>query len=350
MNFDLMRLIAAVLVVVSHTFPLAGQAPLTIRGVEDLGALGVSVFFVISGYLVTGSYERDPRSYLFKRLLRIEPGLIASLVVTVILLASVTTASQAEYWRGAALYVVRNALLYPATYELPGVFADAPHAGVVNGVLWTLRLEFTFYLVLMLIRANLKRIIALAAVCACGWLALAFALPGWADQQWSRIAVLAARNGFLFFAGSALWLTRAQVPLWLGGVSALAFPIVGPLALPTAVLGLARSGRLPADLSYGVYIYAFPIQQQLALMGQLNVATAMLAVLPFAAASWFLVEKPALRLKARTAPLTAARDQPAKIGLDAPPAKPDADRHAEAREKQQHGHGARPTRTAIEAG
>jgi peptidoglycan/LPS O-acetylase OafA/YrhL len=220
--------------VVSHTFPLSGEPPLTIRGVEDLGALGVSVFFVISGFLVTGSYQRDPKSYLLKRILRIEPGLIVSLVLTVVLLAFVTTAPQAEYWRGATLYVVRNALLYPATYELPGVFADAPHAGVVNGVLWTLRLEFTFYLVLMLIRANLKLVVALAGLCAGAWLSLVVTTPGWADEQWSRIAVLAGRNGFLFFAGSALWLTRAKVPLWLGALSALAFPFVGPLSLPTA--------------------------------------------------------------------------------------------------------------------
>jgi len=297
MNFDLMRLGAALLVVVSHTFPLSGEPALTIRGVEDFGALGVSIFFVISGYLVTASYERDPKTYLVKRVLRIEPGLIASLVVTVILLSFVTTAPAAQYWREAGLYVVRNALLYPATYDLPGVFEDAPLAGVVNGVLWTLRLEFTFYLVLMLVRANLKLVMGLAAACAALWLALALTTPGWADERVTRIAFLFGRNGFLFFAGAALWLTRAKVPLWLGGASAAAFPFVGPLALPTAVIGLSRPGRLPADLSYGVYIYAFPIQQQLALAGKLNVATAILAVLPFAAASWFLVEKPAMRLK-----------------------------------------------------
>jgi peptidoglycan/LPS O-acetylase OafA/YrhL len=297
MNFDLMRLVAALLVVVSHTFPLAGQPPLTIRGVEDFGALGVSIFFVISGFLVTASYERDPKSYLLKRILRIEPGLIASLVVTVILLSFVTTAPAADYWGEAALYVGRNALLYPATYDLPGVFEDAPLAGVVNGVLWTLRLEFSFYLVLMLVRANLKLVAALAVLCATLWLALVVTTPGWADDRVTRIAFLVGRNGFLFFAGSALWLARAKIPLWLGGVSAVAFPFVGPLALPTAVLGLSRPGRLPADLSYGVYIYAFPLQQQLALMGKLNVLTAILAVLPFAAASWFLVEKPAMRLK-----------------------------------------------------
>jgi len=297
MNFDLMRLIAALLVVVSHTFPLAGQAPLTIRGVEDLGALGVSIFFVISGYLVTASYQRDPKTYLLKRVLRIEPGLIASLVVTVVLLGFVTTAPAPEYWREAALYVLRNALLYPATYELPGVFQAVPMAGVVNGVLWTLRLEFTFYIVLLLIRARLPLVLTLLAACTAVFVVMSFTHPHWADDQLTRIAFLAARNGLLFFAGAALQLTRTRVPLWLGGASVLAFPFLGPLVLPTAVLGLARPGKLPADLSYGVYIYAFPIQQVLAAYGQLNLATAVLAVIPFAVASWFLVERPALKLK-----------------------------------------------------
>ena len=297
MNFDIMRLVAALLVVVSHTFPLAGQAPFRIMGVEDLGALGVSVFFVISGYLVSASYERDPKAYLLKRILRIEPGLIASLVVTVGLLALVTTAPAAEYWPAAAMYVLRNALLYPATYALPGVFQDVPFAGVVNGVLWTLRLEFTFYIVLMLIRARLQLVLALLAVCAVVFVTMTFTHPHWAEEKLTRITFLGARNGLLFFAGAALQLSRRKVPLWLGGVSAVAFPFLGPLALPTAVLGLARPGKLPADLSYGVYIYAFPIQQVLAAYGQLNLATAVLGVLPFAVASWFLVERPALKLK-----------------------------------------------------
>lgn len=297
MTFDLMRLIAALLVVVSHTFPLAGQPAFRIMGVEDLGSLGVSIFFVISGYLVTASYERDPRTYLVKRLLRIEPALIAALVVTVLALGFVTTSPAGEYWPRAGLYVLRNALLYPATYHLPGVFQAVPMAGVINGVLWTLRLEFTFYVVLMLIRARLSLVLALAALCAVVWLVMTLARPDWAAEKVTRIAFLTARNGLLFFAGAALQVARTKVPFWLAAVSALAFPLVGPLALPAAVIGLSRPGKLPADLSYGIYIYAFPIQQLLAAYGQLNLATAVLGVLPFAAASWFLVEKPAMRLK-----------------------------------------------------
>ncbi|HEX7887492.1 MAG TPA: acyltransferase [Phenylobacterium sp.] len=297
MNFDLMRLVAALLVVVSHTFPLAGQAPFRIMGIEDLGALGVSIFFVISGYLIGASYRRDPKSYLLKRILRIEPGLIVSLVVTVGLLAFMTTAPAAEYWPAATLYVLRNALLYPATYELPGVFQNVPMAGVINGVLWTLRLEFSFYLVLILVRGRLAAVLGLTALCALAFVAITFLRPDWADHRVTRVAFLAARNGLLFFAGAAVQFSGWRVPLWLGGLSALAFPFVGALALPTAVLGLARPGKLPADLSYGIYIYAFPLQQALAAYGQLTVATAVLTVVPFAVASWVLVERPALNLK-----------------------------------------------------
>ncbi|MBW8813485.1 MAG: acyltransferase [Caulobacterales bacterium] len=297
MTFDLMRLIAALLVVVSHTFPLSGQPALEIMGVEDFGALGVSIFFVISGYLVTASYQRNPRTYILKRLLRIEPALIASLVLTVLVLSRVTTATPAEYWPAAGMYVLRNAALYPATYYLPGVFQSVPVAGVVNGVLWTLRLEFSFYLLLLLVGARRSFVMFILLICAILWASLHDAAPHWAADKLTRIVFLTARNGFLFFAGAALQLVGKRVPLWLGIASALVFPFAGVTVLPTAVLGLSRPGKLPADLSYGIYIYAFPVQQLLAQAGKLNILTAVLAVVPFAVASWFLIERPAQRLK-----------------------------------------------------
>jgi peptidoglycan/LPS O-acetylase OafA/YrhL len=349
MNFDLMRLVAALLVVVSHTFPLSGQPAFRIWGVEDLGALGVSIFFVISGYLVSASYLRDPKTYLIKRVLRIEPGLIAALVVTVLALSFVTTAPAAQYWPAAGLYVLKNAVLYLPSYQLPGVFETVPLTGVVNGVLWTLRLEFTFYLVLMLIRARLSLAWALAAVCAVVWLAMRVLTPDWAAEQPTRIAFLARATASCSSPArrcrSAAYRSRSG----LGALSTAAFPLLGPLSLPTAVIGLARPGKLPADLSYGVYIYAFPIQQLLAAYGQLNLATAVAGVLPFAALSWFLVESRRSRSspgRGRTGE-SPPPDQARDIGLGAPPAQPDPGRHAQPGEAQQQHHRRRPARPAV---
>jgi peptidoglycan/LPS O-acetylase OafA/YrhL len=300
MSFDLIRLIAATMVVFSHSYPLAGLAPLRLSGTEDFGSLGVSIFFVVSGHLVTGSYLRDPGAYLVRRLLRIEPALIVSLAATVLLGAAISTAP--GYWTSPQtyLYVLRNALLYPATYRLPGVFDANPVPHVVNGVLWTLRMEFTCYLFLMLVRARRAAMLGAMVAAAAAYLTIRAVEPNWADQTSTRIAFLAARYGFLFCAGSALWGVKLPRPLWLGLGSAALFPLAGALALPTAVLGLARPGKLPADLSYGVYIYAFPLQQLLAAHGRLNFWTAMAFTVPLAAASWFLVEKPVLRLKPRS--------------------------------------------------
>ena len=94
------------MVVFSHCFPLAGLPPVRVPGMEDFGSLGVAIFFVVSGYLVTGSYRRDPKTYLVKRLLRIEPALVVSLLATVALGAVITT--DAAYWSRPQTWPRRN--------------------------------------------------------------------------------------------------------------------------------------------------------------------------------------------------------------------------------------------------
>ncbi|MES2723643.1 MAG: hypothetical protein V4656_10880, partial [Pseudomonadota bacterium] len=93
-------------------------------------------------------------------------------------------------------------------------------------------------------------------------------------------------------------------PLWT--LASLVF-LVTPmwiLGLPAAVilLGEVKSVRVPADMSYGLYIYACPIQQILVMSGTLSFWASVAATLPFAVASWFMVERPALRLKRPSAP------------------------------------------------
>ncbi|USQ96837.1 acyltransferase family protein [Caulobacter sp. RL271] len=309
-GFDYLRLIAAILVIAHHTRVLNGQPPSMLGSGLDLGALGVGIFFVISGYLVAGSQARDPRpmAFLARRALRILPGLLVALLLTAFVLGPlVTTRGLSAYMLDPETwsYVARNLSLYAVTYGLPGVFLAAPVAGIVNGSLWTLRLEFTAYLGLAVLgparRAMplaLESLTALAAIAAIALHATGLDARG----DLGRIAYLAALNGFLFLAGASLQANGTR-PSPLAALAALVFLLTPAwfLALPLAVVGLGRLRlpKPPADLSYGLYIYSFPLQQWLATQHQLNLVTSLALTLPFAALSWFLVEKPALRLKAR---------------------------------------------------
>lgn len=309
-GFDYLRVIAAVLVIAHHARVLNGQPPLVFGQGLDLGALGVGVFFVISGYLVSGSLERSPSitTFLIKRALRIFPGLLIALVATAFVLGPLVTAlDPLRYLRDPSVYgyVLANLTLYAVTYDLPGVFLSAPVAGIVNGSLWTLRLEFTAYLALAglgALRGAGPRSLALLAVVAAA-IAIALHAAGLdAQSDVFRIAYLAGVNGFLFLAGASLGMSRARPPL-AAALAAMVF-LATPawfLGLPLIVLRLGGvdAPRLPVDLSYGLYIYSFPLQQLLAQQHQLNLATSLALTLPFALASWILVEKPALKLKAR---------------------------------------------------
>lgn len=307
-SFDLLRLLAATAVILHHVAPLSGAPALRLFS-TDFGELGVGVFFVISGYLVTASWRRAPElgAFLKKRILRIEPALVVSLALTALVLgALVTTLPLADYFRTPQvwLYVLRNALLYPVTYELPGVFTRNPLPDTVNGSLWTLRLEFSCYLLVAALgvaRLLTPRVVAgLAIVAGALFVVLHIARPDLGATGILRLVDIAALNGFLFLAGGFLHLRDRPVPIW-------AAVLLAPLLLTPAwifglpalvvVLGSLRSVRLPGDISYGLYIYAFPLQQVLATHSQLTFVTAFAATAPVAVASWFLVEKPALRLK-----------------------------------------------------
>jgi peptidoglycan/LPS O-acetylase OafA/YrhL len=313
-SFDLLRLLAATAVIFHHDWPLAGL-PVRRLFSTDFGELGVGVFFVISGYLVTASWRRGPRlgDFLKKRLLRIEPALIVSLAVTALALgAYATTLPLADYFRSPEvwLYVLRNTLLYPVTYNLPGVFTHNPLPDSVNGSLWTLRLEFSFYLVvaaLGLARLLTPRVVgALTVAAGAAFLLLHVARPDLGAGGPLRLADISALNGFLFLAGAFLNLRDRPVPVWAAVLlTPLLLTPVWIFGLPALVVavGSLRSVRLPGDISYGLYIYAFPLQQILAAHGKLSFAAAVAATAPFAIASWFLVEKPALRLKPRAQPI-----------------------------------------------
>lgn len=139
-NFVAIRLIAAILVVFGHSFPLTGTV-----GPEYLGnptsTMAVKVFFVISGYLISESWLRDPNlgRYLQRRALRIFPALIVMCLLTIVIIGPVLTRlSTKEYITSAGTWrYLQNVFLHP-NYALPGIFEQNIYPNAVNGSLWTL--------------------------------------------------------------------------------------------------------------------------------------------------------------------------------------------------------------------
>lgn len=327
-NLDALRLGGALLVIVGHSYVLLGTSatPPTIFG-EPLHGLGVHVFFIISGYLITKSWARRPhlRSYLAARALRIFPALAVAVVLTVTVLGPVlTTLSAADYFsRGGAWAYLRNAVLQPV-YGLPGVFEELPYPYVVNGSLWTLPVEFACYLIVPLImwapgRARVPLVLAFAgasvviattspAVDVAGFFLLSTVAVPWIhfaggmlcalllEHRWFRLDV-ALFGLFGLTVVSAVFPTSTDVLSWI----VLPYAV---LALGLASTPLLRRSSRFGDFSYGLYLYAFPVQQAtIALLGTLGLAlnavlvTAVTGLL--AIASWHLVEAPSLVVKAK---------------------------------------------------
>ncbi len=151
--FDWLRLGGAFAVLVGHSYVLTGNPPLLGIGWH---AYGVMLFFAISGYLITGSWQADPDPlrYAVKRARRIMPGLIVVVLATALVLGPLLSVDPAAYWAGAWRYVWRNVLLLPL-HVLPGVFTANPYPVAVNGSLWTLPVEvFMYAMTPLLVRAG----------------------------------------------------------------------------------------------------------------------------------------------------------------------------------------------------
>jgi peptidoglycan/LPS O-acetylase OafA/YrhL len=323
-NFNLMRLVAAWLVIYGHAWAITkagGQDLITwLTQFKFAGGVAVDVFFVVSGFLIAASLQRnDIRSYLASRALRIVPALAVCVALSAFVLGPLLTTA-ADYWHRPEVwrYFWINASLKSNEYFLPGVFEALPNPAI-NGSLWSLPIEARLYLALMF--AGLAGLLTtrrytplwlLTMACGYAWARWNAPLPDWlANYAWC-IA--------FFITGTALWINRAWVRLswWIvGGLLLIAaltrggpwfhLPYFALLCYGTVFVAFVP--RLPmirhTDLSYGMYLYGWPSQQlveQFIAPGGTplqNTAWATALALSLAAGSWFLVERPALRLKKR---------------------------------------------------
>lgn len=328
-------MIAASGVLVSHAFPIAlgigSRQPFEAATGYTLGWICVAIFFAISGFLITRSFDRKPHieSWLSARVARLFPGLIVVSVLIALVYGPVfTTLAAGEYFSSVQTYtyVPRNVTLAWLQYGLPGVFVDHPYPVAINGSLWTLIHEVTCYFGVFL--AGVAGALASRRLFAVGLLLYAAAyaaaaLPGVSELVPSRLADLRALS-YPFVLGMAFYMWRERVRLsWVIAV-ALALLVavlrstplfepvfVAAVAYATFVVAYVPGGAIRhynrlGDYSYGMYVYAFPVQQAaIAVAGPMspltNIAIAFPITLLFAVASWYAVEKPALDRRHRLA-------------------------------------------------
>lgn len=330
-NFNAVRLLAAVCVVVSHSFLLVKGDPAAepmSSTPYTLGQHAVNVFFFLSGLMLSRSFAIQPnwRTFATARVLRIFPGLfVCSAVVAWILGPFGTELSIGEYFHdGHTLVYPFASLLVFDRAPLHEIFIGSTHPNIVNDPLWTIKYELFAYLVFglcMSVGLITKRSVALLGCLLLGTaLTLLNSLPGSlsAPPMGSFL-----RFGFCFALGVIAYRYRLNIAVHgapaavlllfaysaIGTVVAQVAFIVG-LAYVAIVIGSIEIPRITkltsaSDISFGLYLYAWPIQQLVLVTGGASIpVTAHLAISLvfaslFAALSWIIIEKPALSLKAR---------------------------------------------------
>jgi len=338
-NFDFLRVFAALMVVYGHGYVLSTNTGPGFWGVP-FARIGLDIFFSISGYMVTASWMRTPRlgTFFAKRALRILPGLAACVLFSVFVLgARLTRLPLLDYLTSHnTIKYLGNIILHPVLY-LPGVFDGLHAGGAVNGSLWSLFPEALCYLTVpafavLAIRARMWAL-GLAGIAAGTlglWLFYGYAgdplVINSTDLKYMLVQVPFFFLGGLYFIlgerihnfyradialiGFALnWMVSSWYGWWNIPLEWVTLPYMvlcfGRMSMPV----IRRAGRF-GDLSYGLYLYAFPVQQ--VILGarpdlEHPIIVCMVLTVPFALASWHLVEAPALRWKPGAPAQLAAR-------------------------------------------
>lgn len=339
-NFDLIRLGAALIVVLSHSYSLVGAPWEPISRLFNYGyggTLAVAVFFVISGFLIARSVQLQELSiYIRSRLLRIIPALILVTLIEAFVIAPLFYEGESlrYYFQVDAPRHLLNIFVFGEDPWMANVFSKLPWP-YVNGSLWSLPVESLFYILLpflMLVAAGGRRWVLLAI-----FVASLFAEPiarhyGLNESQrgvflFKTVSLFQTTQFFSYFmAGVVAWSYRDRIT-WNKGYfllctlilfaaqNSLTAPLALKLCLPYIVLfvGLyngvgTKLKRKIGDLSYGVYLIGYPVINSVISLGAMKLSPEIVfgiaasVSLIFAWFSWHLVERPALKLKSKLAP------------------------------------------------
>jgi len=329
-NFNLIRLSAALLVLYIHSYGLLGQLPDQKENpfayfIYLLGNVGVDLFFLVSGFLVTRSYlsRKSLKAFLWARFLRIYPGLLCAVFFSAFVIGFLNTSlSSREYLLNKEVYqfIGINLSLLKNAHSLPNLFESNHYPNQINGSLWTLAIEARLYLYVavfgvlgVLVKQKIFNIIAIALLII--YLFIPLSIPLISNNKMYFYPALLFLIGSLFYINKAfipsngflamlLFFVLLLVMYFQDDYNVVAYTLflsyfVFWFAYNLSFLnGLNKMG----DYSYGLYIYAFPIQQLIASkFSHISVTQFFLysvfATLLLAIPSWHLIEKKALKYK-----------------------------------------------------
>lgn len=298
----------------------------------------VGMFFILSGFLVAGSALKNPHlpTFISNRILRIVPALSVEVTLSALVLGVVFTSLPLnQYFSDGQFFRYFGNIVGHVTFELPGVFEHNPWPAMINANLWTLPWELWCYIIMVgLMLAGAVRIgerylkFLMVAVPVLLLIVSFFDLasPGLFSTRQDTTRYAGWYIVLLFTLGVFMRLVASKVPvrfdyfvLAVIGYCALTLtnfltPFSGLfLAYITVYLGMARFGwfdkLMPYDISYGIYLYGFPITQAAIAVVLPHFEASRLVdfaiILPivilftalFACLSWIYVERPVLRLR-----------------------------------------------------
>lgn len=348
-SFNIVRLLLAISVIYSHSYPLLigeeGKGDLLARitnGQINFGSLAVDSFFVISGFLITQSMlnSKNYIEYFIKRCLRILPAFFIALIFSAFIIGPIVSKlSFKDYFLTINIiepteFVLKNLTMNVTGYSwgVLDVFSNNPFPGSVNGSMWTLKHEFACYIMVMifsffyifrnrtvfLVTSILSIILAVINI-KFNFKLFSLGQNAWilSDNEYNSFIVLSC----YFIIGALMYVYNDKIKinyryLFLALILIVFSSKINNLklfmlfALPYLLIGLCIITNIRwvtkyGDFSYGMYIYAFPIQQILVycFRDKMNIFTYFISssILTFmiAVISWYFIEKPALKLKSK---------------------------------------------------
>lgn len=339
-TFDYIRIILALFVIFAHSYPIfygIGTKDIItdkILKTVSLGRFAVIGFFILSGFMITQSilHSKNMKEFILKRVIRIFPALIVMLLLTVFALGPMVYGGNiVDYFKNASVwkYLGQNINLFGNTaYTIEGVFTNNPYTGAINGSLWTLKHEFILYIVLMVLSmcTVLKNKKAMLALTGVSIVTFVLSIPlNPILECFTHIGIVMEINEFTqlsmyFFIGVSIYLYKDKIKMSFPyfiltiiilfiGICLNATKYVLIVTMPYIIMYLGTFkfsknflGKI-GDLSYGLYIYAFPIQQLLVFYfkNNLTIWTYMLSAIAvtsiFAILSTVLIDNNIKKLK-----------------------------------------------------